>query len=875
MHQGGTTLRRVSALAYRLLLLRYPREQRLRYGSEMRAVFEAEVERHVRDDGLRGLAGLWWKTLRDAARPLPRPVVGTREGFTGRGSMDGWLEDLRYAWRSLTRERRFTATAIAVLGVGVALNVSAFAVLNAYLLRPLPFPAAERIVSVRGGDALSWTEVDRWFERAVSWDLDVFTIVGDGNPVMARGSWVTPDFLDMYGVVPRIGRGFLPDEAGRSGAPVALVSHRLWQDRFGGDPAIVGRTFAAYTADRPDHAESFTIVGVLPADFWYFNDFVDVLAPIRDERALYAGRLRPGVSPEQAEAALTEMARARPEGLPDEVRIGVERLQDRHTAGIRPTLLVLQVAVLLVLLIACANVAVLLVIRSSRRQQELTVRRALGASVRRLSRQLLLEGAGLSGAATFLGIGLAVWGLDLTRASARSRLGMGVPGGPETLAIDGTVLAAAAGLALVVGVVFGLVPLVSSVPEALSMRPRGSTESPVRRRFRATMVAAEVALSLALLTGAGLMMRSAVHLQRTDLGFEPDGVVQATMGLRDASHPEAADRVRTFAALRDRLARVPGVEAVGLGSMGLFTTGFNPRRVESEAGTSVDVRAVTWTVDEWYFDVLGVEVTSGRGFTPGDAAGAERVAVVSRSLAAALWGDLDPLGRRVRRAASPDDAMMGEGAGPWLRVVGVVDDVTREIGGDPAGNLYQSFALSDARYMNALVRFREGALPSVSELADAVAEVDGEVPFASPRRLDDVVAGAMAPTRYVATLLGGFSFFALVLSVLGLYGVVSYAARAHQRDVAIRVALGADRGRVTALFLREGMTVVAVGILAGVLGGLALGRALGGQLHGVSPGDPITHVSIACLLASTALIAVWIPSRRAARADPMEVLREE
>jgi hypothetical protein len=310
--------------------------------------------------------------------------------------------------------------------------------------------------------------------------------------------------------------------------------------------------------------------------------------------------------------------------------------------------------------------------------------------------------------------------------------------------------------------------------------------------------------------------------------------------------------------------------------MGLFTTGFNPRPVESEEGTAVAVRAVTWTVDDQYFDVLGVDVTAGRGFSADDdVRGAEPVAVVSRALATALWGELDPVGRRLRRAASAEDLMTGDGAGPWLRVVGVVEDVTREIGGDPSGNLYRSFAQGDPRYMNALVRFRAGAPPSVAELADAVAEVDGEVPFASPRRLDDVVERARAPTRYVATLLGGFSFFALVLSVLGLYGVISYAARAHQRDVAIRVALGADRVRVTALFLREGLMLIAAGVVAGSAGGLALGRALGGQLHGVAPGDPLTHAGLACLLAATALAAVWIPSRRASRADPMEVLREE
>ena len=877
-HRDGLLLR-LSVALYRGVLLRYPAEQRARYGDEMRLIFETEARAASERGGVRGLAAVWWRTLRDAARPLPGPVgVGEsrkEEGTMGGGLAGGWTEDLRYAWRSLVREPRFTGLVIGVLGVGMALNISAFAVFNVYLLRPLPFPDADRIVSVRNGDVLSWTEVDRWFERAVSWDLDVFTIVGAGHAEMARGQWVTPDFLDTYGIEPALGRGFLPEEAGRYAAPVALISQRLWQERFGGEPDVVGQSFAAYTADRPDHAETFTIVGVLPADLWWVNGFTDVIAPIRDERAIYGGRLRPGLALADVEAELTALAIERMEHVPEGFSVQLRSLQEQHTAAVRPTLVVLQVAVLLVLVIACANAAVLMLIRSSRRHAELAVRRALGASAGRLARQLLMEGGALAAAAAGIGVLLAIRGLDLTRMSAESHLGRSIPGGAEALALDGAVLTATLGLALAVGVGFGIVPLVAGLPGAVSIRQRGGTESRGRRRLRTVMVTAEVALSLALLTGAGLMVRSALHLQQRELGLDPHGVVQATLGLRDASHPDAADRVRTFIRLRDRLSEVPGIASAGLGSMGLFTTGFNSRNVESDANGTGPAAAVRWTVDEAYFATLGVEIVAGRGFSEQDAAGSEPVAVVSRTLDRSLFGDSGAVGRRLRMAAG-DDGMGGRvEPGEWHRIVGVVADVAREVGGDGSGDVYFPVRQSDPRYMNAVIRTRPGSIPSIAALAEAVAEIDPEVPFATPRRLEEVVAEDNAPTRYVATLLGAFSAFALLLSVLGLYGVVSYAARAQRRDVAIRVALGADRGRVTSLFLRHGMAMVGTGIVVGSGVGLLLARALAGQLHGVRPGDPATHLSLAAVLALAAAAAVWFPSRRAASSDPMEVLRED
>lgn len=884
-------LLRASGAAYRLLLLRYPRHLRSRYGDEMGALFDEEAARRIRSTGLRGLAAVWWKAIRDLLRPLPGPLghertadpsrtaPGPRSVTGGRTALRGLAEDLSFAVRSLRRAPRFTGLVVSVLAVGIALNTSALAVLNAYVLRPLPFPEADRLFNVRGGQGVSWTEVDDVFELAVSWDLDVFTLAGDGRSEMAPGAWVTPDFLETYGIRAQVGRTFRPDEAGRDGAPVAMISHRLWQERFGGDPEVVGRTFSAWTSDRPDHAELFTIVGVLPADFWYLNEYTEVLAPIRDDHTIYAGRLRPDIPVERAETVLTELAARRMERVPDGFRVELVSQQERHVASVRPTLVTLQAAVLLVLLIACANAAVLLLIRSARREREMGIRRALGASGGRLARQLLLEGGLLSAAATLLGLGLTSLLLHRTGSSVESRLGISMPGGAESLTIDGTVLLGAAGLAALVGLVFGLVPLVSSIrngPGATLGEGRGSTDSRTRQRLRGILVAAEVALSLALLVGAGLMVRSAIHLQRQDLGFDPTHVVQGTMGVREASYPEPDDRIAAFERLRNSLAAVPGVDEVGLGSQALFVTRFTSRRVEGQDEDElVGAEAVWRTVGERYFDALDVPVVRGRAFTPADAAGAEPVAVVSESLARQLWGDADPVGRRVRTVPTGTPGMAPPEPGPWLRVVGVVADVQRGVEQSPVGDLYRTYRQGEGAWMNAVVRFRDDPAGRVPELRTAVADVDPEIPFASVRQLDEVVDEAMAPTRYVAGLLVGFSAFALLLAVLGLYGVVSYAARQREKDVAIRMALGADRGSVTSMFLRQGLVVVGTGIVLGTLGGLALGRALEGELHGVRPGDPATHAVLAGVLALSALIAVWIPARRAAAADPMGVLREE
>lgn len=870
---------KLSEAIYGMALLRYPADLRRRYGDDMRAAFASQARSLVHERGLTGLVILWSRTVKDILRPLPAPLPSTpsRRSRESRGL--GLREDLASAYRSLRRDPRFTLLVVGVLGVGIALNVVAFSVLNAYLLRPLPFPEADRLVQVRNGGALSWRDVDEVFETAVSWDLDVFTIVGDGRPGLAPGAWVTPGFLETYGIQAQVGRTFRLDEAGEVGSPVAMISHRLWQERFGGDPRIVGRTFQAFTSDRPDHAELFTVVGVLPRDFWYMNEYTEVLAPIRDDRAVYAGRLRRDVPPARAGVMLTELAIQRMEEVPPDFRVEVEGMQERHVASVRPTLVVLQVAVLLVLLIASANAAVLLMVRSTRRQRELGLRQALGASGSRISRQLFAEGGLVAASSGAVGLALAVLALSAGGAGVEGRLGLSVPGGAQALFVDGTVLSGTLTLTLIIALTFGLLPVTTSLPRALESllgEARGDgNESPRRRRARSAMVAAEIALSLALLTGAGLMVRSAVHLQRQDLGFDATGIVKGVMGLRQASYPEPEERVAVFQRLRDALSEVPGVEGVGLASSTLFATRFAGRPIEGMAeGEVARAQAVRWTVDEEYFRVMDMELLRGRPFRTTDVVGSERVAVVSESLARALWGDADPVGRILRMMPLGVPGTEEE-PGEWLRVTGVVADVRREVRPEPMGDIYFSYRQTAPHWMSAFVRLRGEPSDVEEQLQAAVAGVDGEVPLASVERLDEIVDEAMEPTRYLAWLLAGFSAFALLLATLGLYGVVSYAVRQRRKTIAVRMALGADRASVVSLFLREGAAVVAAGLAVGTVGGVALGNVLESRLVGVEPGDPATHTLLALVLGVSALAAVWVPARRAAASDPMRVLRED
>jgi len=879
----------MSAALYGLALRRYPTPFRRRFGERM----VADCRRLLHDETARaGVLGWAWacaRVARDLLRPLPRPLSEVDVARTSqRAKHDGAhvararmaADDLRAAWRSLRRRPGFTALLVGVLGVGIALNASIFAVVDAYMLRPLPYPDAARLVQVRpANSAVGWTNSQDVFEKAVSWNLDAFTLVGDAGPEIVLGARVTPDFFDVYGVRPAIGRAFRSDEGGEGGPAVAIISHRLWTGRFGGDPGVLGRTVDAYATDEGGGLESFTIVGVLPHDFWYLNGYTDVLTPLREPGPVYVGRLRPDVPPERAEAVLAARARAAGAVPTGGVDVGLRPLQDAYTASIRPQLMGLRMGARLVLLAAGGSAGLLLLVRASGRTREMSVRRALGAGGGRLATHLFGEGVLLAGSAGMVGTGLGWVGLGALGTVIEARLGRAVPGGTEALRLDASVLLAVVVLGGLVAFALGAVSVAMASRRSL-MRgvgggARGGAGSGGAGRVRAGLVATQVALSVVLLSGGALLVRSAFHLERMHLGFDPTRLEAYTVGLTSEGADDPVTRAAFFDAVVRRTTELPGVASAGLLRSVPFTGDLIARGVEVEGRNAPEPlpEVVPQIVSAGGFSVLGVSSLEGRLFTVDDAPGTAPVAVVSASLGSALAGTGAAVGARIRFTAftMPD---MEEVPGPWMAVVGIVPDVADGIGG-ARPTLYVPYAQAPSAWMDLVIRRRPGSPKLAQEVRTLVRDLDENTPLYEEIDIPDAVRRARAPSRFLAALLAGFALFSLGLSVVGLYGVAAYAARQRRRDLAVRIALGASRGTVERLFLRDAAVTVVLGVAAGIPGGLALGGALRGQLHGVGAYDAITTLAVVMGVAATALLAVWIPARGAARLEVSSILREE
>ena len=493
----------------------------------------------------------------------------------------GPLLDLRIAARTLWKTPGFTLVAVLTLALGMALNVTVFAVMNAYLWRSLPYPGARRLYNVLysnpgqqrppGLETLDWSALAAVVEHPIAWDLDVFYLIGGDHPEAAPGAWVTPGFMQALGTQPAMGRAFSPGEF-RTGSPqVALISHSLWRNRFGGDHAILGRRFEAYVSDRPQEPEGFTIIGVLPAGFWHLNPYTQVLAPLRAPSYPYMVRLRESVPPAEVEQRISEFVRRGIGSAPAGWQARLRSAHSEYVARVRPTLLAVAAAAGLVLLIACANVAFLLLIRATRRHKEITVRLALGAGRGHIARMLLAEALLLGMTATAAGVALSGLALGWLAPIVQTQLGRTAPGGVAAIALDGAVLAAAGVCCLFTAVAFSLAPLVTSWRASLSgamhSGARSGTEGTGSRRTRSALIALEVAGSLALLAGCGLMIRTVLRLLRADLGYQAERVLVAHLGLRQRSYPDPAARLTFYEHLLPRLAAVPGVRAAAFSEL--------------------------------------------------------------------------------------------------------------------------------------------------------------------------------------------------------------------------------------------------------------------------------------------------------------------
>ena len=797
---------------------------------------------------------------------------------------NAWISDLRHAARGLLRARGFTTVAVGTLGVALALCVAVTTVVNAYLVRGLPYPESDRLFNVRyaapgqmgprGMEALDWASLTDIVEHPIAWDLDNFSLRGEPYPELAAGTWVTPGYVEGFGVRPALGRGFEPGDFQTGRPTVALISHRLWQTRFGSDPGIVGRQFQAHVNDRPAEVETFTIIGVLPQRMWHMNVFTEVLAPLRAPTFPYMVRLREGITREAAAERITALIRAANAALPSAGHVELLSTHAEYVAQVRPLLLSLAAATALVLLIACANVAVLLMLRASQRRHEIAVRKALGATTARINRAVAAEAIVLGAAATTAGIAIAQVAITSLAPALERQLGRGAPGGAASIELDGMIMLGAVGAGLFITCVCSLAPFWASLrtPVALALGggQKGGSERPGQRRARSLLIAIEVASSLALLVGAALMVQSGLRILNVDMGLDVRDVQVGRISLRPRTYVDAASRNAFYDQLQTRVLSATAVRGVAFANSWPLQAP-PPRGVaRGDAAADVSMQAGLFGVSRDYFTTLGIPIRDGRTFSRDDRPETPGVAIVSETLARTLWPAGRAVGERIRIA--PPAGVTAPAAS--LIVVGVAKDVRHAHTDEALADVYVALSQNPSPFVFAYFK-TNGTQPTVErELRAAISAVDSELPLGTPRPLADILDQQRAAPRFLASLLVVFAIFAAVLAMVGIYGVVAYAVRQRQREIAVRMAIGADRAAIMQLFLRQGAAILAVGLALGVVSALALGRVLEAQLFGVRAAEPAVLALATAAFALCGLLAVAWPARVAASTDPAAALKE-
>ncbi len=821
----------------------------------------------------------------DGARAYIRAVDrGSAREARRRDWWTGWRQDARFATRQLVRNPGFTLIAILTIGLGVGANTAIFSAVHRLLLDPLPFPGGDRLVALLESSQKTGTMISPFAEVLGHWRREARTLEGielfgerevavgepGAEPERLGAALISPTLPRFLGLTLPLGRGFSPEEAVAHGPRVVILGHGLWQRRFGGRRDVLGQTL-------PIEGESYTVVGVMPPDLSLpFMQpgparqlWLPLPPPAADDRPQAMARLRPGVTPAMASAELARIEDAHADGG--------SRIIDFRGTAVRPQafmpdalqqgLLILFGVVGVVLLIACANVANLLLARAATRSHEFAVRTALGAGRGRLVRQLLTESTLLALLGGGLGVALAWQGLALLRAARPAMLSP-----LDDVRIAPVALLWSLGLTLLTGLVFGLAPALLATDRQLADPLRLSTGSTRRgsSRVRAALVIGEVALSVALLVGAGLLVRTLGELQRIDLGYQPAGITAVTLTLPPGVPGAASSPLDPLLeGLRQRVEALPGVQGVAFASGLPPQSGIAMGVLEIEgtppAGDAAP-RALGFTsVDPEFFQVLGLPLRAGRPFTR--AAGLPEM-VINASMAEQYWPGEDPVGRRFR---------IGE-RGNWLTVVGVVPDVRVPVSGSQLGALQvysaRESAAEDYGQVHLVLRAADGAALAPA-LRAAVAAAGGGIRLRSieamPARLDTVLAGP----RFTMRLFAGFALLALVLATIGLYGVVSYSVSQRTREIGVRVALGASRASVLGMVLLQALGLAAGGVALGWLAAAAGTRAMAGMLYGVSPLDPLTFGAVALGLVGVALLAAWVPARRALLVDPVVALKGE
>ena len=805
------------------------------------------------------------------------------------------LKDLRYAIRGLLRKPLFAVLTVLTLALGIGANAAIFSVVNGVLLRSLPYPHPDRLMRVwiynprQGFDKdvapypnfADWRAQSRTFAHLAAYSGASFSLTGAGDPAQLRGATVTPSFFPTLDVQPSLGRWMSEQEATPGHEHVVVLEHGLWQGRFGSDPHIVGR--AIQLSGQP-----YEVIGVMPAAFQYPENaaFWVPLAPVgqagrfMESRTAFwldvIGRLRPDTTQATAQIEMDTIARRLEQQYPDSNAaqgIRLTSLHDETVGDVRRALLVLLGAVGCVLLIACANVANLLLTRATGRQKELAIRAALGAARLRILRQLLTESVVLAIAGGAAGLLLASWGVAALQQAAPTNI-------PRLsgIAIDGRVLAFTLTIALITGLIFGLAPAWQSASatrsDALKEGGRAGTEGARGRRVRNTLAILEVAIALVLLIGAGLLVRSFAAIARTDLGFDARRVLVLTIELPRQKYDAGPRVTQFFEQLSDRLAALPGVRSVGVGSSILLSRLPQSSTISVEgrppAGQDVNIPVPYDTVTNGYFSTLGIPLTRGRLFSAEDTSAAPARVVVNESFVKRFFPDSDPLAKRV----TFDDPQNKDAQ--WLTIVGVVADTRRGGVDRPAwAELYVNLRQSPDRRLNVLVRTTADPLAMARAAQQQVWAIDAGQPVTSVRTVDELVARGQANRRFTMMMLGVFALVALTLAAVGIYGVIAYSTAQRTQEIGIRVALGATRANVLRMVLSDAMRIATAGIVVGVAAAAALSRLLAGLLFGVGAHDPVTFLLLPLILLAIAALASWIPARRALAVDPMVALRAE
>jgi predicted permease len=798
------------------------------------------------------------------------------------------MADLRYALRALARSPGFTLAVILTLALGIGANSAIFSVVYGVLIRPLPYAAPERLVNLYGRypqfgrtstslpDFRDWREGTSSFEQLAARHSGAFVLTGEGDPERVIADRVTSNFFATLGVKPMLGRAFLAGEDKVGGdRQVVVLSHGYWQRRFGGDARIVGRQIQL-------NGRPWTVVGVAPPEF-RFGRAVDVWAPTvvdttLNRRAEYldvVGRLKPGVTIEQASADVAAVVRRLAEQYPQTngtITSEVIGLPRDLVQSVREALYAFMGAVLLVLLIACANVANLLLARAAVREREVAVRVALGAGRGRLVRQLLTESMVLALLGGLAGIALATWAVAAIGAASTEL----VPRQNE-IGMNATVVAFSLALSVVTGLVFGLAPAMrlSRGPLHATLREgaRGATGGSLAR-FRGSLVLGEVALALVLLVGAGLLIRSFEKLSRVDLGFEPANVLTYNITFPSAKFPDRTLLPPEYQSLLDRMRTLPGVRTAALSAglpmggadyLSYTIEGIGPRDTRPDSPPE-DVQPFSVSPD--YFAALKIPLRRGRLFAPTDAEKAPRVALVNEEMARFAFNGVDPVGHRITFNAADSTA--------WMTIVGVVGNVAQEgVTAKPYQQIYRPIAQAPSRSVYVALRTDRDPVLLAASARAAVRDVDRDLVVNEVQPLEARVAQSIARPRLSVWLLTGFSALALLLAAVGIYGVMAYTVAQRTREIGVRMALGADPGNVKRLVVLQGMRPALLGVGVGLLAAFGASRLIGSLLYGVSALDPLTFVLVPLFLSGVALIATYLPARRATRVLPTVALQAE